>query len=99
VVTDFAIRLHCDSTSFAIAKRAKYVLLGGGGDVFALARYNRDGSLEATFGSGGKVTTDFGANGQGVGNAVAVQPDGRIVIAGESSAGPSEDFTLTRYLP
>ena len=43
---------------------------GGLGD-FALARYNPDGSLDTTFGTGGKVTTDFpgGGDGQRAGRA------------------------------
>ena len=32
----------------------------GGRNDFALARYNSDGTLDASFGTGGKVTTDFG---------------------------------------
>src|SRR5262245_54882076 len=51
----------------------------GSGD-FALARYNTDGSLDATFGSGGKVTTDFfGRNDTAV--ALTLQSDGKIIVA------------------
>ena len=45
---------------------------------FALARYNRDGSLDTSFGSGGKATTDFG-NTFDSANSVAIQADGKIV--------------------
>jgi uncharacterized delta-60 repeat protein len=51
--------------------------------VFALARYNTNGSLDATFGSSGLVATDVGiADGA---NAVAIQPDGKIIAAGSNS--------------
>jgi uncharacterized delta-60 repeat protein len=65
---------------------------------FALARYNSDGTLDASFGTGGRVTTDFaGPNDQA--ESVVVQPDGRIVVAG--AAGPfinrGFDFALARY--
>ena len=50
---------------------------------FALVRYNADGSLDAGFGTGGRVTTGFGTS-QDVAEAVAVQRDGRIVVAGYS---------------
>jgi uncharacterized delta-60 repeat protein len=60
---------------------------------FALARYNPDGSLDAGFGSGGKVTTSFGGI-DGAGGLV-LQPDGRIVAAG--GGGPPGDFALARY--
>jgi uncharacterized delta-60 repeat protein len=66
---------------------------------FALARYNRDGTLDSTFGSGGKVLTPFSEVGvsQAVANAVVVQPDGKIVAAGYTNAGGSYDFALARY--
>jgi uncharacterized delta-60 repeat protein len=65
---------------------------------FALARYNPDGSLDATFGSGGKVTTEFTANFDQA-NTVALQPNGKIVAAGRTGAGTSHDFALARYNP
>jgi serralysin len=64
---------------------------------FAIARYNVDGSLDLTFDGDGKVTTDFfGFFDQG--NSVAIQPDGKIVVAGialPSSSSPN--FGLARY--
>jgi uncharacterized delta-60 repeat protein len=66
-------------------------------DDFALARYNSDGSLDPTFGSGGKLTTNFGGNGAS-GNAVVLQQDGRIVVAGQISTAQDFDFALARYL-
>ena len=54
------------------------------GSVFALARLNEDGSLDATFGTGGRVTTTFPGIGVGA-RAGFLQPDGRIVAVGLSS--------------
>src|SRR6266511_1903342 len=66
---------------------------------FALARYNADGSLDTSFGTGGKVTTDFGS-GIDVAWAVAVQPDGKIVAAGYAFAtGHPYLIALARYNP
>ena len=48
------------------------------GSDFAVVRYNTDGSLDATFGTGGKVTTDFGSSGDWA-SAIAIQQDGTIV--------------------
>jgi uncharacterized delta-60 repeat protein len=60
---------------------------------FALARYDRDGSLDTTFGDGdGKVTTDFGLN-QDHAFAVAIQGDGKIIAAGVAD----DEFALARY--
>jgi uncharacterized delta-60 repeat protein len=63
------------------------------------ARFNADGSLDPSFGSGGIVITTFG-DPTAEGNDVVLQADGKIVVAGVSGAGPySElnDFALVRY--
>lgn len=78
---------------------------------FALARYTADGRPDTDpvtgFGpllaSGlraGKVTTPFGA-GSSIGRAVAVQPDGQILLAGQgySTAANTSDFAVARYNP
>ena len=46
---------------------------------FAIARYNSDGSLDAGFGTGGRVSGSV----NGIARAVAIQPDGKIVLAGD----------------
>jgi uncharacterized delta-60 repeat protein len=67
---------------------------------FALARFDANGALDQTFGSGGKVTTTFGSTADFV-DAVALQPDGRIVAAGSTGTSQQRDdvFALTRYTP
>jgi uncharacterized delta-60 repeat protein len=61
---------------------------------FALARYNRNGSPDTSFGTGGIVHTEFGW-----GAGVAVQSDGKIVMVGGGSlpGGTSLDFAVVRY--
>jgi uncharacterized delta-60 repeat protein len=59
---------------------------------FALARYNADGTLDTSFGTGGIVTTDLGTQSDDA-RSLAIQPDGDIVVAG--TAG--EDVGLARY--
>ena len=80
----------------------KIVLVGETGDDgfeerdFALARYNSDGSLDASFGTGGKVTTNFeriNFPSLDVGTSIALQPDGKLVVAGISNF----DLALARY--
>jgi uncharacterized delta-60 repeat protein len=68
---------------------------------FAVARYQDDGSLDPSFGTNGLVTTDF-EEGPDFGRAVAIQSDGKPVVAGSAfvSVTPSLDqqqFALTRY--
>jgi uncharacterized delta-60 repeat protein len=62
---------------------------------FGLARFSRDGTLDPTFGSGGKVRTSFGQSSQI--EALALQPDDKIVAAGYDFVRTGEDFTLARY--
>jgi uncharacterized delta-60 repeat protein len=63
---------------------------------FALARYNSDGSPDTTFSADGKTTTSFGS-GRDLGTALALQPDGKIIVAGRSHNGADYDFALARY--
>ena len=64
---------------------------------FAIARYNKiDGSLDTSFGTGGKVTTSL-TNGMDAALAVAIQSDGKIVTAGVSNYTANSDFALVRY--
>jgi uncharacterized delta-60 repeat protein len=53
----------------------------------ALARYNRDGSLDTTFGSGGKVLALFGPT-DFVTGAVS-RPDGKIIVEGAELVNPA----------
>src|SRR5439155_6351600 len=65
---------------------------------FALVRYNADGSLDTSFGTGGKVTTPI----ESIGNqvfALVLQPDGKLVAAGYANDGSNQDFALVRYSP
>jgi uncharacterized delta-60 repeat protein len=66
----------------------------------AILRYNQNGQLDSTFGAGGKVTTDFFENRDEI-QAVAVQPDGKIIVTGytQTSADALEKSVIVgRYL-
>jgi uncharacterized delta-60 repeat protein/uncharacterized repeat protein (TIGR01451 family) len=76
----------------------RIVAAGGTGSVWELARYNPDGTLDVTFGIGGKVTTDFGLFPFEWAHAVVLQPDGKIVVAGTATPQPGPfDFAVARY--
>src|SRR5262249_45177275 len=62
---------------------------------FALARYNLDGALDASFGSGGKVVTRFPERAEA--SAVALTPAGKIVTLGTASLDVMPKFALARY--
>ncbi|MBN2547675.1 MAG: hypothetical protein JXB15_00845 [Anaerolineales bacterium] len=63
---------------------------------FILARFNSNGELDASFDGDGKTLTNFlGCDDHG--NAVAIQPDGKIIVAGESMFDSKFDVALARY--
>jgi uncharacterized delta-60 repeat protein len=70
-----------------------------GNSQFALARYNTDGSLDQTFGTGGKVIGPA-MQGYAFALAAALEPGGNIVIAGYQHTGnENSDFALMRFTP
>jgi uncharacterized delta-60 repeat protein len=71
---------------------------GGSGSDFVVARYLPDGPLDPGFGSAGVVTTDF-AGELDRATSVAIQADGKVVVAGSASVGGRSDFAVARYLP
>jgi uncharacterized delta-60 repeat protein len=79
---------------------AGHILAGGfasnGSDRdFALARFESDGTLSTTFGTGGKAFTNMGTNDSGRG--VAVDSAERIVMGGYTNMGDNADFAAVRY--
>jgi uncharacterized delta-60 repeat protein len=63
----------------------------------AVARYNPNGSLDTTFSGDGKVITGFGAGSNGTSGGLAVQTDGKIVVAGYKNNGSNYDFVVYRF--
>jgi uncharacterized delta-60 repeat protein len=95
------------TTNFTNNDRAKGVVIKANGRIvaaghsasdFTLARYNTNGSLDNTFGTGGKVITDFGFS--DTANDVVLQHGEKIVVAGSTSLTfppPAQDFAIARY--
>jgi uncharacterized delta-60 repeat protein len=81
-------------TDAALQPDGKIVVTGSSNGRFAVARLNADGSPDATFGTAGKAIVDFGV--ATFGNAVALQANGRIVVAGQRTGG--DDFAIARLL-
>jgi uncharacterized delta-60 repeat protein len=97
------------ANAVAIQNDGKIVVAGysngnGGGpsatNDFAIARLDTAGKLDPSFGNGGKVTFDFspqaGLPSDDRANAVVVQNDGKIVVAGSSEFGGLARFTFLR---
>jgi uncharacterized delta-60 repeat protein len=89
-----------EATAVAIQPDGKIVAAGysynGSQYVFALVRYNTDGTLDTAFNATGIVTTAIGTK-DNEATAVAIQPDGKIVAAGLSNNGSQYVFALVRY--
>lgn len=97
VTTDFSA--FDGASAFALQTDGKIVVAGFSSSDFALARYNTNGSLDTTFGTGGKVITDINNGSSDLASAIAVQLDGKIVVAGTGNSGANlaSDFALARY--
>lgn len=83
----------------AIQADGKIVVTGttynGSHDIFALARYNTNGNLDTSFDNDGILTTSIGIDDKA--NAVTIQADGKIVVAGYSDNGTQYVFAVARY--
>ncbi len=108
IINDFGTLTNNEAFAVAIQSIGpnvgKIVVVGQSGPLtdteFALARYNTNGTLDATFGASGLQITPFGI-GVDAAYAVALQSDDKIVVAGltDSISGPgvNNDFALARY--
>jgi uncharacterized delta-60 repeat protein len=105
VLTHFGSRRNfSDATALAIQPDGKLVAVGSwfrnpinGPGRFALARYTSRGRLDPSFGHGGKVLTSFGGRSEAYAAALLIQRDGKLVVAGEDSAGSYLAVALARY--
>jgi len=87
--------------ALALDSVGRIVVAGEDGEDFAIARYNTDGSLDATFSGDGKLTTSFFRWATNSVPGVAVDGDNRIVLVGQNQASDTDDFdlALARYMP
>src|SRR4029077_2600806 len=63
----------------------------------ALACFKANGNLDASFNGTGKVTTNFGGDGDAEGQGVAAQGDGKTVVVGYATVGGVQQFAIARY--
>jgi uncharacterized delta-60 repeat protein len=100
VTTDFS-SANDDAVGIVIQPDEKIVIAGTvqdeGGSDFALARYNTNGTPDPSFGTNGLVRVDFG--GLESASAMALQADGKIVVAGARRSNGNSDFLIARFLP
>jgi len=90
--------------SVAVQPNGKIVLAGQSCDSSwmcdaAVVRYKPGGALDTTFSGDGKATIDFGSVDNGAIGGLAIQPDGKIVIAGYMWNGSNYDMAVYRLNP
>ena len=105
-ITDF-FGAGAKANGIVLQPDGKFVVAGTASDSatrpvatdIALARYNSDGSLDSAFGTGGETAIPFADSATEQGNAVALTPDGKIVVAGTAfkTFATPPDFALVRY--
>lgn len=98
VGTDFGGQSDAANAA-TVQSDGKIVIAGVGGERFALARYNSDGSIDSGFGSGGKVTTSFFGENIETANALAIQQNDKIVAGGRAFSDFDPSYALARYNP
>ncbi len=105
-ITDF-FDAGAKANGIVLQADSKFVVAGTASDSatrpvatdFALARYNSDGSLDPTFGIGGETSVPFSDSAAEQANALALAPDGKIIVAGSAfkTFATPPDFALRRY--
>ena len=94
---------YCNCVDFTLQNDGKIIVVGfsnnNGQNDFTLNRFNTNGSLDNTFGGAGIITTSIGT--ASYATEVAIQADGKIVVAGRSIDGSGDVFqsvfTIVRY--
>src|SRR6185369_15322188 len=105
-ITDF-FGAGAKANGVVLQPDGKFVIAGSASDNstrptatdVALARYNSDGSLDTAFGTGGQTAIPFPDSATEQGNALALLPDGKIIVAGAAfkTLATPPDFALVRY--
>lgn len=84
-------------TAVKVQSDGKIVVAGSSQGDFAVTRFNGDGSLDISFGTGGRVITPVGVSGDEP-TAMTIQTDGKLIVAGGSYVeGSYGNFALVRY--
>ncbi|MBC75514.1 MAG: hypothetical protein CME64_05805 [Halobacteriovoraceae bacterium] len=87
------------SYSITLDANEKVLIAGEGNLDLALLRFSTTGNLDSTFGSGGVVTHNNAAGGNGgdLGNDLVVDHEGKILVAGQSGNGSNGDLAIWKY--
>ncbi len=98
IVTTAISLVDEDATSIVVQANGKILVTGYAmlaSYDFVIIRYKPNGNLDSSFGLNGIVIKDLGDDEYA--NTMALQADGKILIAGSASNGNNQDFTVLRY--
>ena len=87
------------AVDIAVQADDKSVVLSAKNTDFAVLRFNTDGSRDTTFGTGGEVLINFATSSSQPSDApqaIVIQPDGKILVAGSTSPAGNPDFAIAR---
>ena len=102
-ITDLNTKKNDWANDIALQSDGKIVVTSGydtggnGGMSFSVQRYLANGTLDSSFGGGGKVSTDLGSTSD-QSTELVIQPDGKILVGGRTGTANGLDFALVRYL-
>lgn len=98
VIQDFGPNSFDLAYGSALQKDGKLIVVGASAGNFIAIRYLPHGEPDSTFGNGGIVIADYNGLDDRC-HAVTIQPDGKIVLAGETRIAGQQDFAILRLQP
>ncbi len=93
---DYATSVAIEPNGKIVAGGVSFSTLNPESGDFAIVQYKSNGEPDSTFGSNGKVLTDFHGR-QDWAYSVALQKDGKIVVGGFANSSDHTGFALARY--
>lgn len=96
VQTDYSFSSFDQANSVVVLNDGSILISGVAEFGFAMLKYDSNGMLDNNFGINGKVMTNIGSN-YSYGTDMAIQSNGKIIVAGYTYNGTDNDIALVRY--
>ncbi|RKY93896.1 MAG: hypothetical protein DRQ13_08900, partial [Ignavibacteriae bacterium] len=102
VIHKLKMNLEGEVNSVVIQKDDKIIVVGysisptTNNEEITLVRFTENGKVDKSFGNKGLIVTEISSEKE-VGESIAIQPDGKIVVVGTTQHNPSFDIVLVRY--
>ncbi|MBC75513.1 MAG: hypothetical protein CME64_05800 [Halobacteriovoraceae bacterium] len=83
--------------SVTVDKDQNILATGSFDDDMSIVKYSSSGVLDTSFGTSGLVTHDLSGGNADIGNAITLDHEGNILVAGKSNNGVDDDMVLWKY--